>query len=118
MNTKIDFLKQNGIDYDTALNYMGDFETYNEILVDFYNGIDDQLLELQNSINDMSNYSILVHALKSNFRSLGMTKYAEIAYQHELESKALNNDFVSSNFNSLIEAKDSFKQLVSKYMGL
>lgn len=120
MDIKINFLKQNGFDYETALNYMGDFDTFNEILIDFYNGIDNQLSELENVKNasDMSNYAILVHALKSNCRSLGYTRYAEVAYQHELKSKEGDIEFVNANFNQLISEKNIFKDIVSKYLNM
>jgi hypothetical protein len=39
----------------------------------------------------MPNYAILVHALKSNCRTLGISFYMDVAYRHELESKANNN---------------------------
>lgn len=120
MDNKKMFLIQNGIDVDKALEYMGDFETFNEILIDFYNGIDSQIEQLENfkNIKDLSNYAIAVHALKSNYRSLGATNYAEIAYQHEMESKASNIEYVNAHFSDLVVSKNSFKDIVSKYMEL
>ena len=117
---KKNYLIQNGIDVDKALEYMGDFETFNEILLDFYNGIDNQLNELENFKNssDLSNYAIAVHALKSNYRSLGATDFAEVAYQHEMESKASNLEYVNAHFSDLVVSKDNFKRIVSEYINL
>ena len=117
---KTAYLKENGINVDEALNYMGDFETFNEILVDFYNGIDSQFAELEGFKNagDLPNYAIAVHALKSNCRSLGVTSFAETAYNHEMESKAGNMAYVNDNFINLQQAKDNFKNVISKYLSL
>lgn len=120
MDNKINYLKENGFDYETALNYMGDYDTFNEILIDFYNGIDEQLKELENckNSNDITNYAILVHALKSNYRSLGISKYAAVAYTHELESKSGNFNFINEHFNELIDNKNEFKSIVDKYLNI
>ena len=117
---KTSFLKENGINVDEALNYMGDFETFNEILIDFYNGIDNQFSELENFKNagDLANYAIAVHALKSNCRSLGVTSFAEVAYNHEMESKAGNLSYVNDNFKDLQQARDNFKNIIAKYLSL
>jgi len=117
MNEKMIYLKENGIDVDTALTYLGDMETFDEILRDFIDGLDNQLQQLEDTKNsgDISNYAILVHALKSNCRSLGIVKFADLAYQHEMESKAGNAEFVNRNFNDLVMEKDKVKEVAEKY---
>ena len=32
MNNKVEFLKSNGVDIDAALSYLGDIETFDEII--------------------------------------------------------------------------------------
>ena len=44
----MEFLKENGIDIDKSLELLGDIETYNEILNDFYSELDDKLENLTN----------------------------------------------------------------------
>ena len=102
MENKMEFLKQNGMDMESALSYLGDYETIDEIIRDFYDGLDDQLKQLDDLKNsgDMTNYAIYVHALKSNYRSLGLKVYAEVAYQHEMQSKNNNLEFVVQNFDN------------------
>lgn len=114
----VEFLKQNGFDIDTAMGYLGDMETFDEILKDFYDGLDEQLAELETVKNDMPNYAILVHALKSNCRTLGITFYMDVTYKHELESKANNIEFVLSNFDELISLKEKTKKIIEEYLGL
>lgn len=120
MNDKVLFLKQNGIDVDTALNYLQDMETFDEILKDFYDGLDNQIAELDQTKknNDMPNYAILVHALKSNCRSLGITDFASLAYEEEMQSKAGNSMFINEHFPSLVAKKEEVKQVISKYLGI
>lgn len=120
MNKKEEFLRNNGVDFDSAMTYMGDLETFDEILKDFYDGIDDQIRQLEDCKNnsDMTNYAIYVHALKSNYRSLGITALAQTAYNHELESKQNNINYVNEHFNDLVEDKEKFKTFASNYMNL
>lgn len=113
--TKINFLKTYDVDLENALNYTGDYETYNEILLDFYDGVDEQLKTLESTKNDMPNYAILVHALKSNARTLGIKYLADVCYQHEMESKANNIEYVNNNFNNIIEQVNKFKEMTEKY---
>ena len=119
-NRKIDFLIQNGVDANKGISNMMDIETYNEIMDDFYNGLDEELAKINNfkNMGDMPNYAILVHALKSNCRSLGITEFAGVAYQHELKSKENDSEFVNEHFNDLIIAKEKWKQIIANYLSL
>lgn len=120
MENKMEFLKQNGMDMDSALSYLGDYETIDEIIRDFYDGLDDQLKQLEDLKNsgDMTNYAIYVHALKSNYRSLGLKSYAEGAYQHEMQSKSNNIEYVRENFINLINDKEKIKKVIEEYKNL
>ena len=120
MNDKVLFLKQNGIDVDTALTYLGDMETFDEILKDFYDGLDNQMSELEQTKNnnDMPNYAILVHALKSNCRSLGITDFASLAYEEEMQSKAGNSAFINEHYPKLAAKKEETKIVIGKYLGI
>ena len=118
MNNKVEFLKSNGVDIDAALSYLGDMETFDEIIKDFYDGMDGQLVELENFKNnsDMPNYAIAVHALKSNCRTLGIVPFAQIAYDHEMKSKENDVNYVNEHFSDLIQAKDKWKQIINTYL--
>ena len=59
--------------------------------------------------SDMPNYAIEVHTLKSDSKYLGFNKLAEIAYNHEMKSKANDIEYVSANYNELVtETKKIF----------
>ncbi|MEG0577467.1 MAG: response regulator [Bacilli bacterium] len=65
----------------------------------------------------MPNYAILVHSLKSDSKYLGFTKLADLSYQHELESKNSNIQFVNANYEALVEEANKMINLVKNYLG-
>lgn len=117
---KIAFLEQCGVEARGAVSNMMDIETYDEILNDFFENIDSELSKIENfkNIGDMPNYAILVHAMKSNARSFGFNKLGEIAYNHEMASKANDTSFVNEHYNELLTAVSEVKQIITKYKEL
>ena len=113
------FLISNGIDVNSSLELFGDISIYNETLEDFLNTIDKKLSDIKKykEESDMKNYAILVHSLKSDSKYLGFTKLAELAYNHEMESKANNNLYVYNNYDSLVEEANKMVDLVREYLG-
>ena len=66
---------------------------------------------------NMEDYAILVHALKSDSKYLGFKDLADIAYVHELASKANNVDEVNKKYDMLIEEVNKITDLAKKYLG-
>ena len=100
----INVLKNNGVDLDSSLEFLGDMEMYDETLNEFLNSISEKVNNLKSykEANDMPNYAICVHSLKSDARYLGFVNLGNMAYQHEMESKAANAEFVNTHFAELI----------------
>ena len=114
----IDYLKKNGIDVEQGIELLGDLEIYNDILNDFLdeaNSRKKQLLDFKNS-NNMTNYAILVHTIKSDSKYLGFTKLAELAYEHELKSKEANSEYVNSNFDILMNELNRVLEITQEYI--
>ena len=90
---------------------------YNESMEEFKNDIANKIIKLKRfkEANDLENYAILVHGLKSECRYLGITKLADMAYEHELKSKANDKVFVAENFDSLINECARIKLIVDEY---
>ena len=111
------FLIQNGIDVDKGIENTMDFETYDELLIDFA----DTFVEEVNKFNayklsgDMVNYEIIVHALKSNFRTFGFMNTGEMFYQHELASKQNDINYVNEHYNELINEVNRVYAILTKY---
>ena len=118
--TKRNFLIQNGIDVDKGIENTMDFETYDELLIDFC----DTFVEEVNKFNtfklagDMFNYEIIVHALKSNCRTLGFTNMGEMFYQHELASKQNDINYVNEHYNELINEVNKVYAILTKYKAM
>lgn len=114
----INFLHQNNVDVDKALELFGDIETYNETIKEFKSGIDEKLglIKKYYQEEDMPNYAIYVHSLKSDCKYFGFTKLAEIAYEHEMKSKANDLNYVKANYNQLIEETEKVKNILNGYL--
>lgn len=112
-------LTSNGVDVNSSLELFGDMETYNETLEDFVSSADEKITQIKNykETSDMANYAILVHSLKSDSKYLGFTKLAELSYNHEMESKAGNVDYIYENYDELMVEAKRILNLVKKYLG-
>lgn len=114
----VEFLKQNGVDVDKSLELFGDMETYNQTLPEFLNGGKEKVPQLKNfkEVADMANYAIVVHSLKSDARYFGFMVLGEKAYQHEMESKASNSDFVYQDFDNLMMEVNKAVNIANEYL--
>ena len=111
-----DYLLKNGIDLNKALELLGDMEIYNETLEEFYNNINDRINKLNNYKNDLPNYAIEAHALKSDSKYLGFTKLADLAYNHEMKSKENDSKYINDNYESLMVELNRILEIVKKYL--
>ena len=116
----VNILIENGANVKKALELFGDMETYDQTLDVFLNDVPDKLQKIKNckEIGDMANYAILVHSLKSDARYFGFENLGEIAYQHEIESKANNLFYVTEHFDELMTEANRVLNLVKKYLGV
>lgn len=67
------YLEENGVDVNAGLELLGDMDMYNETMDDFLEEINEKLpklVEYKNN-NDMPNYAIIVHSIKSDSKYLG-----------------------------------------------
>ena len=97
------YLLENGVNYKKGIELLGDLETYNDMLSDWFKESQNKFeqLKLFKLRHDMPNYAIAVHALKSDSKYFGFDKLAELSYNHEMESKENNQDYVLNNFHEL-----------------
>ena len=117
---KLNFLKQNGVDTDKGIENTMDFETYNEILLEFCDSFPVEVNKFNKFKldNDMVNYEIIVHALKSNCRTLGFMSTGEMFYQHELASKQGDSAWVNEHYNELITEVNRVYKILMTYKGM
>lgn len=112
------YLESNGADINHALELLGDMDMYNMTIHDFFDEVDEKwnrIIEYKNT-NNMSDYAIEVHSLKSDCKYLGFMGLADIAYEHELKSKENDSDFVNSNFLKLETEYNRVHEVVKNYV--
>ena len=111
------YLRENGVDIDEALGLLGDIEMYQETLHEYLKEIDSKKEKLKEYLDkeDMSNYAILVHSMKSDAKYLGFMSFAEIAYQHELKSKENDSKYCKENFKELEEELQKYIAVAKEY---
>ena len=116
----VNILIENGANVKKALELFGDMETYDQTLEVFLNEVPQKLQKIKSckEIGDMTNYAILVHSLKSDARYFGFEELGEIAYKHELESKANNLYYVTEHYDELINEANRVLNVVKKYFGV
>ena len=112
-----DYLIQNGVDIEKALELLGDMEMYNMTINDFLAEVEEKWNNIINykNTNDMENYAIEVHSLKSDAKYLGFMNLADISYEHELKSKENDSKFVINHFNELEEEYTKVLKITKEY---
>lgn len=113
-----EFLTEKGVDLQKSLELFGDIETYNETVGEFVVSIETKLNKLQTYLatKDMANYAIYAHSLKSDAKYFGFNTLAEIAYNHEMKSKAGDIYYVTENFNNLVASAKTANAIIKEYM--
>lgn len=114
----IEYLKKNGVDLNKCLELFGDVETYNETLKGFNRSVDGKLKQIEKFYKDedMPNYSIYVHSLKSDCKYFGFMKLANIAFEHEMASKDNDIKFVKEHYRELLDETNKVKTVVNEYL--
>lgn len=113
------FLITNGVAVDSGIELLGDINMYNQIMGEFQKSFNDRMANIKTyrEISDMANYAIEVHSLKSDSKYLGFTTLAELAYNHEMASKAGDITSVNNHYNELITEANRIISVVNSYLG-
>lgn len=117
---KVEYLTNNGFLIDEALTYVKDMNSFDEFLKEFYEDLDNQLNNLKKTLDtkNIKKYAVLVHGLKSNYRSFGMKEFADLAYEHEKNAKNNNLEYIKTNFYKLVSSKNKAKKIIERYLNL
>ncbi len=112
-------LSEYGIDYVEGCSYCGDSnDIYCEIVGIFCEVIEGTKMTMLDSLDnsDSLSYATEVHALKSNSKNVGASKLAEIAYMHEVESKAGNLQYCREHWSELLDEWDYIAKGLCDYL--
>lgn len=114
------FLEE-GISLENGMKYSkNDLEMYLDLVRLFIKGQDKQE-DMRQFLSDdnMPDYAILVHGLKGNARTIGAEQLADLAFEHEKQSKAGNAAYVDAHFEELVRLWDKtivdFQEFTKKY---
>ena len=66
---------------------------------------------------NMADYAIFVHGLKGTARALGADKFADLAYEHEMKSKAGEFEYVQAHWDELVAAWDNTLSGLREFYG-
>ena len=103
-----------GIDASVGLGYCADDdEFYLQLLTQFVSESGEKLKKIAGFYEaaDLANYEILVHALKSNAKMIGIAGLSEHAKELEFAAKEKRSDFIKENNDSVME---EYRQKVSE----
>lgn len=105
------------LDTEVGLKYcMGDMDFYNEVIKEYINGNKvDELVRCFNE-NDLHNYRILIHSVKSNSINVGAVTIAEHAKALELAVKENDISFVEKEHAPFIEEYKTLLDHLNKYL--
>ena len=80
-----EYLKSAGINLNEVLEFWGDIDAYSSNLLEFLNSIDSRIEDLKSykDNNEISNYTMLAHSLKSEARYLGLNELSSVFQLHE-----------------------------------
>ena len=99
-------LKESGIDTDAGLKYcVDDEEFYKSLLIQFASESDDKIPSIKKFFgeHDWHNYEILVHALKSTSKMIGLMDLSEKAKALEMAAKEKKEDYIIDNHEEVIK---------------
>ena len=111
------YLEDNGVDVNHALELLGDMDMYNMTISDFMAEVESKWARINDykNTNNMPDYAIEVHSLKSDCKYLGFMRLADIAYQHELKSKENDSSFVNEHFDELTNEYNKVLEIAKNY---
>lgn len=82
---------------------MRDWELYKELLCDYITDTKEDEMETAYQSGDMDNYAILVHALKSTSKTIGLTGLGEKALELEMAAKAGKMEVLREKHGAMME---------------
>lgn len=113
-------LTDNGVNLEKSLELFGDMDTYNDTIKEFQQELGNKLEKIkeEKEQGDMPNYAINVHSLKSDARYFGFEVLGDMAYDHEMKSKANDTAYVNEHFDELMAEATKTLNIVNEYLGM
>ena len=108
-----------GIDTEAGMKNSGSKEAYDAVLQIFYDSIGEKAEEIDAyyRANDLKNYTIKVHAMKSSAKLIGALKLSDDAQRMEDAGKAEDLDYIRANHEKLLSEYRKFSQILKEECG-
>ncbi|MCR4787589.1 MAG: response regulator [Lachnospiraceae bacterium] len=105
------------LDREIGLKHCGSESLYNEVLRDFYKLIDNKAgrIEALYNENNLDEYTIEVHALKSVARMVGAEYLSGLALELEMAGKEENRALIDEKTPELLDRYRAYKQTLSYF---
>ena len=103
-----------GLDYDAGIKNCGSQELFLEMIQEYHDTIEKKALQLEQFLEhgDIKNYTVLVHALKSTSRLVGIQKLHELAKHLEECGDKENKEELQAKTPELLSLYRSYKELL------
>ena len=100
------------INISKGIENSGGIDSYMPLLRIFYESMDDKASEIENyyADNDIKNYTVKVHALKSSARLIGADDLGEMAQALEDAGKSDNIEYIYKHHTGFIDSLYEFKE--------
>lgn len=115
----LNLLRAASWDVDKAIEELGGIEMYEEILSDFYSESLDRVKKIieYKKTNNLKNYTIEVHAMKSECMYLGINHLAEMCFEQQLKGEAEDIEFINQHFDELMTEIAKALTVIKEYLG-
>ena len=113
-------LAQNGINTSAGLKYTSEDEDfYCEILMDFATKQEEKAADILSDYekNDIHDYGIKVHALKSVAKTIGADELSAMALEQEMAAKSDNTEAIENGYQALLETYAKVAKLIKEVVG-
>lgn len=94
------------VDRNIGLEYCGESDDVYKMIIEAYIGEFEERREQMKQFldsNDIKNYQITVHGLKSTSLSIGAVSLSEFAKEHEMAAKENNVSFITEKYEELMQ---------------
>ena len=115
----IKILQAAGYDIENTIRELGSIDIYNELLNDFYVENLDRVKKIisYKKFMNLAEYSVEVHALKSECMYLGMKELAQKSEEQQFKSEAQDVVFINTHFNEYMTEIAKVMTVLKKYLG-
>ena len=115
----LSYLEEHGIDTKTPLEMFGSEEMYIDSIKTFIEETPESYTSLMRYYldNDLEDYKILVHKLKSESRYIGLNKFSDMCLEHETKAKEKDSQYIISNFSNLIKEYKNAMRILKDFIG-